>query len=232
MIKLTHSNICDNCKSENHFYSLNCSHCNSFLRARIPNIDLWETVWNLFYSPVKTAEKIIYADSKNYLFSFLLLLGFKNSVSHYIISHALFNEGETIIFFSHSLIRGGFFSIIFFLSIVYFITKLNQIFGLNNRYRDNLAIYTYSFTPVLLGFVFLLPIQYALYGKFWFTFNPSPFIIKESAAYILYTIEFLLFFWTCLIFIASTYAQTRNKLYSFIIGSILFVFLSWSLFWF
>lgn len=210
--------VCRICNAENPFYALICKKCNSFLRSKISNIDLWETTWRLFDAPVKAAEKIIQSDTKNFLITLLLFIGIKYSINAMVIHNACNENNLPFSFINEGLLFGGVPIIILLIIFSFSITLLNKIFGITNRFRDNLSIYTYSFIPQLFGLVILTPIQFALFGEYWFTFNPSPFIIKPMAANVLFIIEGFLFLWSSILFITSTYSQTRNKKYSTVVG--------------
>lgn len=209
---------CGSCSHENPFYLLNCEKCNAFLRPRNPNINLWETIWQLFDMPVKTSENIIHAEHKNFLIPFLLIIAFKFSLVSMMVSNFLIYQSGYTITKNGNFLSGGLAVIILIAVVSFVITYINQFIGIKNRFIDNLSIYTYAFTPQLLCLVILTPVEFALFGEFWFTFNPSPFLIKPLAAYMLISIEGIMFLWTGLLFIFSTYAQTRNKIYSTIVG--------------
>lgn len=71
--------------------------------------------------------------------------------------------------------------------------------------------------------VALTPIQFAIFGNYWFTFNPSPFLIRYGTAIVFTFIEILFQLWTVILLITSSYAQTNNKLYSSVIGIVIFL---------
>lgn len=199
--------ICNNCNQANPIYSLNCRKCNSFLRARVPNIDLWDTIGNLLTNPSETAVKIIQAEKKNYLGFLLSIWILKATINFFIISNYL-NENASLF---ESLLKGGLLSVFVIYAVSYLICVCVKIFKKEVRYIDFIAIYTYSLVPIILSFVFLTPFHIALYGFYWYTINPSPLIIKPFVSYVLYSIEGLFLLWVLLLFIYSTYVQLSNK---------------------
>ena len=215
---MKNSAVCNNCGNENPFYALNCKKCNSFLRSKVSNIDLWETTWRLFDSPVKAAEKIIHSDTKNFLITILFFICIKFSLNVTIIHNAFGNRNIPFEFSSQGFVYGSLPIVILLIVFSILITILNKILGIGSRFRDNFSLYVYSFIPQLFGLFVLTPIQYALFGEYWFLFNPSPFIIKPMASVVLFIMEGLLFIWSSILFITSTYTQTRNKIYSVIVG--------------
>lgn len=210
--------ICKNCGTENPFFSLNCNKCDSYLRVRVSNIDLWQTTWQIFESPVQAGEKIIHSDHKNFVISLLIVICVKYAILSAMIFNSTHENVESIGVFPQAFVSGGLPVILFLMIGSVLLTMLNNFFSIKNRVVDNLALYTYCFIPQILGLVFLTPIHFALFGEYFFSFNPSPFLIKPMAAYVLLIIEILLFLWSFLNVGFFTFAQTRNKLYSAAVG--------------
>lgn len=225
MLTMKNVLICRNCGTENPFFSLNCKKCNSYLRVRISNIDLWQTAWQIFESPVKAGEKIIQSDHKNFVVTLLIFVCLKYALLSSMIYNSIYGQVGSIGVFPQAFLSGGLPVIISLLIISIILTALNNLLGIKNRVVDNLSLYTYSFTPQILGLIFLTPIQFALFGKYFFSFNPSPFLIKPMATYVLLVIEILLFVWSIFIVCAFTFAQTKNKLYSVTVGTVISIIL-------
>jgi len=217
--------VCNSCSHDNPFFSLNCEKCNAFLRPRNPNINLWETIWKLFDMPVKTSENIIQAEHKNFLIPILMIIAFKYSLVSIMIFNAVKYESGKSTEIQNNVFVGGLTVIILLVAFSFIITYINHFAGIKNRFIDNLTLYSYSFIPQILGLFILLPVEFALFGEYCFTFNPSPFMIKPIAAYMLFAIEGILYLWTSMLFVFSTFAQTRNKIYSTIIGISLSIFI-------
>ncbi|MFA3781918.1 YIP1 family protein [Melioribacteraceae bacterium 4301-Me] len=212
---------CINCKEENPLYRLTCLKCNSFLRSRIYNINLFQTIAELFESPVSTFKNIIYSDHKNFIIWLTILMSIKFALISFQVKN-IFTEGKysiTVLFtssFSSLLIFAAFLILIALL-----ITILNYVLGLKTRFKDNYSIYIYSFVPQIISLIILFPVEIALYREYWFTFNPSPFVIKPTVTYFLFAIEGIMIAWSLLLLIFATYAQSRNKLYSTLVGLII-----------
>ncbi|MFA7229239.1 MAG: YIP1 family protein [Melioribacteraceae bacterium] len=210
--------ICNNCGRENDYYKLNCTECKSFLRARIVNIDFWDTVWKFFYSPVHTAQKIIQAENKNYLITSSILTAFKISLVSLILMNAFGNEEGGDEPFSRGILLGGMPFLLITSLFSFLVTLLNKKFGISGRFKDNLSIYLFSFIPLNMALLILTPIQFALFGEYWFTFNPSPFIMKPQASVVILILEIVMLIWSAVLFVTSTYAQTKNRAYSIAAG--------------
>jgi len=192
------------------------------MRARIVNIDLWAVVGNLLHSPVNTLKTLICSEHKNFISLILFLASFKVILNLILLSNLFDLDGVGRISFTNVVLISLVSSVIIAF-VSYLVTKLNSLLGLMNRFLDNLTIYSYSFIPVILVLVIITPIQFALFGNYWFTFDPSPFIIKPTVAKVLIFIELLFQLWTIVLLITSTYAQTNNKKYSIILGVSIFI---------
>jgi hypothetical protein len=210
--------ICPNCNTENPFYVLNCINCKAFLRSKIANIDLWDTLWKLLESPIKTAETIIHSEHKNFSSIILLLAGIKAGSSFLVVSNALdlFSSGITSPF-RFIFICASIFIIALF-AASFLITKSNQLFGIKNRVKDNIALYAYSFLPAVFIMIFLTPVKLAIFGLYWYSFNPSPMLFKPMTTNIMLFIEGIFYLWSIVLLITSTYAQTKNIFYSVLVG--------------
>ncbi|MEG8947381.1 hypothetical protein [Rosettibacter firmus] len=212
--------LCSNCNYENPFYALICKNCKAFLRTKIPNIDLWITIGKLIESPKLAFENIIHAEHKNYLLTLIFLSVTKISINLFTLNNII-NFCESSAYLKDILFI-SLYAIMLFIIMTTLITLSNNFFKLKNRFKDNIAIYTFSFIPIIFSLMILTPVEYAIFGNYWFTSNPSPLIIKKVPAYILYFIEAIFILWSYLLFIISSFVQTRNLIYSIVIGTISF----------
>ncbi|PKL82848.1 MAG: hypothetical protein CVV24_07975 [Ignavibacteriae bacterium HGW-Ignavibacteriae-3] len=224
--------ICSNCGKGNAFYKLTCTECKSFLRARIVNLDFWDTIWKIFYSPIQTAQNIIQAENKNYSVTCALLTAFKFSLISLILMNAFRINDVSDQSLLTGMLKGGvvFLVLIFIFSLV--MKFINKKLGVEGRVKDGLTIYVYSGIPLIMTLLILTPIQFALFGEYWFTFNPSPLIMKPRAAVAILIIEGVMIIWTAVLFVTSTYAQTKNVLYSLVTGLIGFFAITGAIFYF
>jgi len=216
---------CPNCGAENPIYRLTCTDCGSYLRERVVNIDFWKTLWRLLYEPTAAFKKIIFAEHKNFVSVLLLIASIKIILISAFVSNyfniPLFSYSNVFFVLSILLLV----SILLIFIITYLITLLNNMLGLLTRFKDNLSILTFSFIPVIISLIFLTPIEYAIFGKYWFVHNPSPFLVDYFTAYVLVGIEVLMFLWTILLFATGIYVQSKNTFYSIMISIITFAIL-------
>jgi hypothetical protein len=129
--------ICGNCQTQNPLYALNCKSCNSFLRSKISNIDLWDSIWNIFISPIDSAIKIIQAEKKNFVGSLLILWLIKAAINNYIIMSYASADYNLEVSFTKSLVEGGSISVIILLSFSFLMA---HIFSLK-KYRQDLEMF-------------------------------------------------------------------------------------------
>ena len=210
--------MCPNCENENPFYALNCKNCKAYLRARVVNIELWQFIGKLIESPITGFKNIIHAEHKNFVIILTLLLGIKYFLNAIIFSQTININLESVNFLTWNLILSEGYLIVSLILFSLIITLLNRAFGLINRFRDNFSIYIFSTIPLLFAMVFLVPVEFALFGKYWFIFNPPPYVIKPLEFWVIFSLEGLMILWTLLLAIFGTYSHTRGKIYSMMIG--------------
>ena len=63
----------------------------------------------------------------------------------------------------------------------------------------------YSFAAIIL-----FPVELIIFGKYLFSVNPSPFIIKSFLAWVLVSLEFLLILWS--VFLTDHWDFCSNKI--------------------
>lgn len=213
--------ICKSCGAENPFYEVICKKCNSFLREKIFNIDLWKTVSGLIDTPVKTFRTIIQSEHKNFISLIFLLSVFRLFITSIFISLAVFRNEEAVnMFFPRLFFFIGFILVLMlFISLVlYFVLKKGAI---GTRYKDIFAVLTYSLLPYAFSAIILFTIEIIIFGGDLFSVNPSPFVIKSFLAWVLTAMEILIILWSLFLLITGIYAQSKSKSFSMISGFII-----------
>jgi len=201
---------CPNCSSENPYYKLTCSNCNSYIRDRISNLDLWNITGVLIESPVKAFQKIIYSDHKNFIFFILFFISIKFLVNARFISLITIGKFTTTTSLPVSFILILSFLVIVLILFAFIFTLINSSFGFSTRFKDIFSIVIYAQLPYLFGLAVLFPIELIIFGDYIFSLNPSPFVIKEMIAYTLFTVELLLILWSIFLSIAAFYVHYRK----------------------
>lgn len=214
--------VCKNCETENSFYRLTCKNCKAYLRDRIINIDFWSTLWKLIESPTAAFSNIIHSEHKNFVIILTFLFSVKYFINSLIFTNAFQVNNNTINFLMPNFAASLFYVILTVHVFAFAITLINNRIGINNRFKDNLSIYVYAALPLILGGIFLFIIEYALFGHYFLTFDPSPFLLKKNVAYITTGLEGILVLWSLFLSIIATFTQTKNILYSIMMG-LLFV---------
>lgn len=215
--------VCPNCNHPNPFHRLTCESCGAYIRERIVNIDFWKIFWKLIETPLRAFREIIHSEHKNLVGLISLLVFIEISLNSYIYPHLLGFSllGISIVHFI--FVAGGFFIGVPIYFLVFEI--IAYLFKVSTRYKDIFAVYIYSLVPYLILLFLVFIIKYAIFGKLLFTFEPSPFLIKEFAAYFLFILEGVILLWSIIISIVGTYALSRNLLFSILLGVIFQAFI-------
>ena len=213
---------CSNCGEENLLYEKNCHNCKHYLRTAVVNIDLWNTIWLLFEKPKRAIQNLIMAEHKNFSIFLLFFLSLKFFTTSVTIQSAFdLTLPNTEYFYINILLN-----ILIYLGIILLSTYIFTILFKKNkkvRFKDNFTIIVYSFVPIIFSLFILSPVEYGIFGKYWFLHNPSPFLIKSTLAYLILGLEILMFSWSLLILFIGLKIQTNST----VIGAIsLFLFIS------
>ena len=212
---------CANCGETNLLYEKNCIKCKHYLRSAVVNIDLWSTIWLLFENPKKSIKNIIMAEHKNFIVFLILFLSFKLFLTSVTLQSAFdFYGSNSNYFLSNILLVTSIYSLI----IILFSFGLTRIRtrGIKTRFKDNLSIIVYSFIPIIFSLFILTPVEYGIFGKHWLLYNPSPFLIKNSFAYLLAGLEIVMLFWSLFILFIGIKVQSNSNVVS-IITMLLFI---------
>lgn len=207
---------CPNCKTENPYFNLNCKNCNYYLRDKVPNLNLGETLLQLIESPKTAFEKIIFADKKNFILIILNFISIRFLILARFISvpfsdiNVEYNLFVAIIYFFFTTLLA-----IAFLSVFtnYLLKKIKII----SRFKDIFAVINYSLVPQVLSLILLYPIELVVYGRYLFSNNPYPYEIKENVFYIFLVVEILSIIWSLLLMIKGIIALRAKTFLAFII---------------
>jgi hypothetical protein len=221
---------CSNCSDENPPYAYTCKNCNSFLRERVFNIDLWNVIGLMIEAPKKAFELIIFSEHKNYITFLLIFIAIKlliNTRFISLISLGTFNP-STSLYLSYLIVLGILLVYLILFSICF--TLINRSLQISTRLWDNFALLTYSLLPNVFGIIFLFIIELVVFGEYLFSINPTPFVIKGIIAYIFAGAELLLIIWSVLLSFKAFKVQTHSMLYSIIYTFVFYFCLSVILF--
>ncbi len=228
---MNNSITCSNCSAENPPYAYTCKNCNSFIRERVFNIDLWNVIGLLIESPKKAFELIVLSEHKNFISFLLIFIAVKMLVNTRfisLISLGSFNP-STSLYLSYLIISGILVVYLILFSICF--TFINKLLQINTRFRDNFTVITYSLLPNVFGIIFLFIIELVVFGEYLFSINPTPFVIKGITAYIFAGAEILLIVWSVILTLNAFKVQTDSLLYSIIYSFVFYFFLAIILFY-
>lgn len=217
--------VCENCGTKNALYALNCTKCKSYLRERVVNIDLGSFIFRLIEEPFVSLRRVIYAEHKNYSIVFFILLLLKVFSISFIVRNFLPLQKFDFHYFWIYFLNITVYFIPIFLLLSFLVFKMHQSFGNKERLKDQFATFTFASTPAIMSIVLLLPVEFALFGTYWFTFNPSPFFMKSAVAYLLFGIEGILLLWTLFLFFVQYHIRTKKIVYSILAALISFLLL-------
>lgn len=223
---------CPVCSHQNDDFALKCASCSSFIQDRIPNLDFFATLSLLIERPKEAFKKIILAEHKNYVL--LLALFFGISAAFALFWAAKFgNEFENIL----PLIIGAFsagivLAIPFFLILAVLIFGTFKIFGGKGNFINTYAVVGWSLFPLALSVFFILPIELATVGLYFFSSNPSGYDYKPEVYSVLIGLDTLCIVWALLLLgLGLSIAQRRSFLLSLILSSAVVAIVYWGIFY-
>ncbi len=214
---------CKKCNHINPVYKNICTECKSYLRERVVNIDLWNTIQLLIEDPIKAFKQIIFAEHKNFILFLTFFISIKNLIiARYFSVPALGLNGITAPFIL-SLILGILLSIFLLSLFTLLIESFYNYNKINLRFRDIFAINVYSFIPYLFGLVFIFPVELIVLGGDIFSNNPYSFQIKPLITYILLGVEFITILWSFYLIQKGIFQILMNRIFSLLFSSAFFI---------
>ncbi len=207
---------CSNCGENNFLFEKNCIKCKHYLRPAVVNIDLWQTIWMLFENPKKSITNIIMAEHKNFVVFLLTILSLKLFLISLTLQSAFgLNNNRTS---DSTILNIVLLTFIYSIIIISFSFVIKRLFSksIKTRFKDNLTIIVYSFIPIIFSLFILTPVEYGIFGKHWILYNPSPFLIKSTFAYLFTGLEIIMILWSLLILFIGLKIQTNSIIASLV----------------
>ena len=193
--------LCPNCGIENGDLTVICKNCGGFLQGRIPTLDLFSTMWQIIDAPARGMKRVALAVHKNYvlLLSSLYGIGLAFFLMWYL---ALGERFDNIMFLSFAgLLVGPLIGIVHLCLAGIIGALVARIFGKQLRFIDVLAVVAYATLPIILGLVFILPIEIMTFGIYLFSHNPSPMVIRPVSYIVLMILDSLTILWSMVLFV-------------------------------
>ncbi len=228
---MKNSIICPHCNSENAFYNIICTKCRYYLRDRIYNIDLWNTIISLIDNPAKSFRNIIFSEHKNFIYFILLFISAKYLINTRFLAMISVGQFQTSIelFFSYLIILTV--VSIYFLLFTLVYTIIGHRTKIHIRFKDVFSIIIYSQVPFVLALVVLFPLELVIFGDYLFSMNPTPFTIKGNVAYLFLLVEISIVLWSIFLTFKAFSSHSRNRNLSLLV-TISFIVLFWIVIYF
>jgi hypothetical protein len=216
--------VCKNCNTQNPHYQHICISCKSYLRERVVNIDLWNTIGTLVESPAKGFKQVIFSEHKNFIFLIIILASLKLLLDSIFIGVAAgVYDPLSGFFIKYIIMLAALSCFIYLFSVI--LNIINKRAGYASRVKDYFAIFAYSFFPHVAGLITVFIIELVIFGGYLFSKNPSPFDLKEFLAYTLLVFEFLIIGWGMFLSFMAAFTQTRRIIYSLFVSLLFYLFL-------
>jgi hypothetical protein len=194
---------CPNCKFANGDLAITCGNCGAFVQNRVQNLDLFSTIWQLIESPQRGMRRVVLSVHKNYVIflSSLYGIGLAFFLMWLLRLGGRFDNLQKLLF--AGIIAGIPLGIIHFLFIGIIGIIVGRIAAARFRLSDLLGVAAYASVPVILGAVFILPVEIMTFGQYLFTYNPSPFVIKPVPYVVLVSLDTATILWSGFLFVSG-----------------------------
>ncbi len=209
---------CKKCNHINPAYKNICSECKSYLRERVVNIDLWNTIQQIIETPAQAFKQIIFAEHKNFIIFITFFIAVKNLVIIRFLSVPDLGLNGVTSPFVLSLTLTAVLTFLLLGTLTFFQIKFFDRRNVNLRFKDIYAINVYSFIPYIFGLVFIFPVELIVLGGDIFSNNPYSFEIKPLITYILIAFELITILWSFFLIFKSLLTITSIKSISLLIS--------------
>ncbi len=195
---------CPVCGEQNDDLAVVCRSCKSYIQAKVDTLDLFSTVWGLIESPSATFKRIILSRNKNYVIALSCLFGIA------LVYAALWYRSlgrlfaNVLIVLGAGLIAGPLVGIVFTLTSAFLVRGLARLFGGRSTIKNMFSVFSYAMVPVLFSLVFVLPVEVAVFGSFFFDSNPSPLVISPIIYLALLGLDAIAAVWSWVLLVLGT----------------------------
>ena len=192
--------FCSICDSENFILNLKCSNCGSLIRENIRTINIGETFQNFLLNTDFGIKKVLYSEKKNYLLLLISLLSIKLTILTFFDISILDQKLITTLLKLNLLVFSYWFLFILLLGVIFKV--LIEIIVRNKfYYKDSLTIIAFSFLYFSVVGIILFLLELMLFGKFFFSNNPSIFQINLYKALAVISLEMIIFLYSLFLLI-------------------------------
>lgn len=195
---------CTVCLAENDDFSITCTKCKAFLQDRVPNLNLFETGWQVIESPTKAFRKIALAEHKNYVLFLFSILGVSVAFTAFWYLR-LGTRFESLLDLIPAAVGiGVVFGLVAAVAVTGLYHLVAKLLGGMTGFKGSLGVLAYSMTPVVFSLVLILPIELLTFGMYLFTGNPNPYVIKPASYVLLIGFDSLIALWTLALAVVGT----------------------------
>ena len=189
--------LCPICHVENSALDYRCMKCGAFIQDRVPAVDLFATIFQLFDNPRAAFMRIARSEQKNYTYTLFFFSGYALSAIIAMIGRLGNEEMNFIILLGLFILCAPVAGLVLMpcISTLAFLL-LKYFWQAPASFRNVSMMLAYSMIPIVISSVFVLPVEFALFGNYLFSDNPAPWIFKPTEFYLLASIDIIATGWS------------------------------------
>lgn len=190
---------CSVCNTTNDHLATICKSCGAYLQTRTDSLDLFQTAWNVLENPKKAFHTIAVATHKNYSYIIPAIAGYAFVFFLFWLLRAGEYTNSLLNFLAAGFVAGPPFGILAVLIFSVVISILLRARGRDVSFRNCMAVISYSLIPVVVSVFIVLPLEIMTFGLFFFTSNPSPYLLKPFSYVALLVLDGIFSAWTLIL---------------------------------
>ncbi len=194
---------CPVCGTNNHHLAVVCTSCGGFLQTRVENLDLFQTAWNILERPARTFHLIAIARHKNYMLVLAAIAGIALTFLTFWIIKAGDHTTSLVNLLAAGLAVGPPAGIVVNGLIALSLFAAARAGGTSIRFRNAYAMTSYALVPVVISVVILLPLELMSFGIYFFTANPSPYVLKPVSYLLLLGLDGTFGIWSLVLYLVG-----------------------------
>ena len=191
---------CPICQFENTHLAVVCSRCGSYLQGRVDNLDLFSTAWRVVENPRRTFYAIATARHKNYGLVLSALGGIAITFLLFWRIHAGDHTSSILQIVAAGVVVGIPSGVVSMVLLAGLVVVIALFYRIRVKPRNAFAVAAYSLIPLTGSFPFLLPIKLLTFGSYFFSTNPSPWLLKPLSYGILLGLDGTAFIWSVILY--------------------------------
>ena len=190
---------CPVCQHPNDDFAIKCSSCSSYLQERVPTLDLFSMMWRIVESPKDSLKKIILAEHKNFVLFISIFLGIAVVFALMWVHKSGDNYDNLLPLLLTGSLAGiavGIPLLIILSSVFHLVAK---VFRGKGGWKETYAVTGWSLIPIVFSVVFLLPLELATMGLYFFSSGLSGYDLKPTVFLILTGLDGICAVWTIIL---------------------------------